>query len=271
MEEIEQEIESTQSDASEGSSSEASESNSEQAEASAAAKQETTPFHEHPRFKELVEQKNSYAKELEAIRAQNKAFEQQLHSFKESQPKAPTETDQLLADLKKVDPRLANVIESQLKAAKTAEAVQQRLEQFERANQEQAHRQVLQTAVSKINSLHESNKVSDFGKQFIESKLDLAYRSGQLNASDIKAVEKAYNDTLKSIKDYEESIKRDTTKSYVQGKAKDSSVPASLPKGAQAKPAQGKVPSFKSKDELRQAVVKAYAKETSQAKEASNT
>jgi len=42
--------------------------------------------------------------------------------------------------------------------------------------------------------------MSDFGKQFINNQLDLAYRGGQLNASDLKAVESAYSEAAKSIK-----------------------------------------------------------------------
>lgn len=273
MEEIESGSESTESGVAEGSSTEASDSGSSN-EAStqvAAPKQQETPFHEHPRFKELVEQKNEFSKRYQDMESRYKTLEQQLSSFRDSQPKAPTETDQLIADLKKVDPRLANVIESQLKAAKTAESVQQRLEQFEKQSQESARQSTLTSAVSKINSLHETNKMSDFGKQFINNQLDLAYRGGKLNASDLKAVESAYSESAKAVKAFEDSLKRDVTKSYVQEKTKDASVPSSLPKGAQAKPASKAIPSFKSKDELRAAVVKAYSKEAAASKQATNS
>lgn len=276
MEDMETGIESTESDVSSGSSSEASDSGSNNGGAQAQAqapeqKQDTTPFHEHPRFKELVEQKNESLKRYQDMESRYKALEQQLNSFKETQPKPQTETDALLADLQKIDPRLAKVIEQQLKAAETAKSVQERLEQFERQSQEQVQKQVLASAVGKINSLHETNKMSDFGKQFINNQLDLAYRSGQLNAADLKAVESAYGEAAKAIKAYEDSFKRDVTKSYVESKTKDSSVPASVPKGAQAKPAPKPTPTFKSKEDLRAAVVKAYAKEAAAAKDAANT
>lgn len=275
MEEIETGSESTESGVIEGSSPEASGNESGGgAPAQAAApeqKQDTTPFHEHPRFKELVEQKNEAIKYRQEIESRYKALEQQLNSFKESQPKPATETDALLADLKKVDPRLANLLESQIKAAETSKTVQARLEQFEKQSQESAQRQTLSTAVGKINSLHESNKVSDFGKQFIDAKLDLAYRNRQLDASDLKAVENAYNESYKAIKAFEDSLKRDVTKSYVQDKTKDSSVPTSVPKGTQAKPAQKALPTFKNKDDLKAAVVKAYARESAAAKQAVNS
>lgn len=272
MEDMETGSESIESGAESGASSDASglESNGgAQAQAQAPEKQEM-PFHEHPRFKELVEQKNSYQKQMQDMESRYKTLEQQFSSIKESQPKPQTETDALLADLQKIDPRLANVISQQLKAAETSKAIQERLDQYEKQSQESQRQQTLSNAVSKINSLHESNKMSDFGKQFINNQLDLAYRSGQLNASDLKAVEQAYSESAKAIKSYEDSLKRDVTKSYVESKSKDAAVPTSVPKGAQAKPAQKQVPTFKSKEDLRAAVVKAYAKETAAAKEAVN-
>lgn len=278
MEEIETGSESIESGAQEGSSPEASESESSVGGAAQAAapeqKQDTIDWakaFEHPRFKELVADKNNYQNRYQDMESKYKALEGQLNSFKESQPKPQTETDALLKDLEKVDPRLANVIKSQLQAAETAKSVSQRLEQFEKQSQESARQQTIATAVGKINSLHESNKMSDFGKQFIENRLDLAYRSGQLNASDLKAVEGAYGEAAKTIKAYEDSMKRDVTQSYVQSKKTDASVPASVPKGPQARPAAKATPAFKSKDDLRSAVVKSYLKESAAAKDAANS
>lgn len=272
---METSLESTESGVSEGSSSEASgsdSSNGAQAQAQAPEqKQEMTPFHEHPRFKELVEQKNEAQRQYQEMISQYKAMKEQIDSLKQSQPKAPTETDQLIEDLKKVDPRLANVIQAQLQSAETAKAVQARLEQFEKQSRESAQQQTLSTAVAKINSLHESSKMSDFGKQFINNQLDIAYRNGKLNASDLKAVESAYSEASKAIKAYEDSLKRDVTKSYVQDKAKDASVPTSVPKGAQAKPAQKPLNIPKDKESFKAAIVKSFIKEQASKQEAVNT
>jgi chromosome segregation ATPase len=274
MEDIETGIESTESGASEGSSTEASDSSSESGSTAHAAapeqKQPETPFHEHPRFKELVEQKNEALRRYQEMESRYKTIEQQVSSLKDSQPKAPSETDQLIADLKKVDPRLANVIEQQLKAAKTAESVQARLEQFEKQSQESARQNQLSTAVAKINSLHDSNKMSEFGKQFINNQLDLAYRGGQLNAGDLKAVEAAYAEASKAIKSYEENLKRDLTKSYVESKAKDANVPASVPKGAPAKAAQKPLNVPKDKEALKSTIVKSFLKEQAANRDATN-
>ncbi len=272
-EEVESGLESTESGAVEGASSDASESGSETgapAQAAAPKQEETAPFHEHPRFKELVEQKNEAQRQYQAIQAQYKAMEQQINSLQQSQPKAPTETDQLLADLKKVDPRLAKVIESQLKASETAQALQTRLDQFESSAKESAQQQTVTNAVSKINSLHETNKTSDFGKQFINNQLDLAYRAGKIDASDLKAVEAAYQQAHSVIKTYEDTLKRTITESYVQSKKTDAGTPTSLPKGPQAKPAAKPLNVPKDKESLKSAVVKSFMKEQAASRDATN-
>lgn len=276
MEEIETGSLDISSDASTGSSSESSSQESDGGSSTqvAAPKQEQeidwSKAFEHPRFKELVTEKNSALKQYQDMQSQYKALEQQIDSLKQSQPKVATETDQLLEDLKKVDPRLANVIASQLQAAETTKSVQARLEKFEQQSQEAARQQTISSAIGKINSLHESNKMSDFGKQFINNQLDLAYRGGKLNAADLKAIESAYGEAAKAIKTFEESLKRDVTKSYVQDKAKDASVPTSVPKGMQAKPAQKALNVPRDKEALRSAVVKSFLKEQAANREATN-
>lgn len=274
MEEIETGSESTESGVSESPSPEGSGSQSDTGSASAAPKQEQeidwSKAFEHPRFKEVIGQKNDALSKYQDIESKYKALEQQLNSFKESQPKAPTETDALLADLKNVDPRLANALARALKAAELSETNKQQLENYQRESQESARQNTLSTAVAKINSLHEVNKMSDFGKQFINNQLDLSYRSGNLKAHDLKAVEAAYGEASKAIKAYEDSFKRDVTKSYVQDKTKDASVPTSVPKGTQARPAQKPLNVPRDKEGLKAAVVKSFLKEQAAEKSATN-
>lgn len=272
MEELETGSEVIDSGADTGASSDASASETAGAVQTAPEqKTDTTPFHEHPRFKELVEQKNSYQGKFQDMESRYKAMEQQFNSFKESQPKAPSETDDLLKDLDKVDPRLANVIRTTLKAAEIAEANKAQFEQYQAQSQEQKLAQTRVSALDKVNSLHEANKVTPALRDFITNKLHVESLNGRLDISDHKAIEAAFNEQFKAIKAYEDSLKRDVTKSYVQDKKTDAAVPASVPKGAQAKPKAPAIPSFKSKDDLRSAVVKSYMKEVAAAKDATNT
>jgi DNA repair exonuclease SbcCD ATPase subunit len=276
MEEIENEIESTESDATEGSSSEASESDSENGEAAAKAaaapKQEPeidwSKAFEHPRFKELIGQKNEAQSKYQEIESRYKTLEQQLTQIKESQPKPPTEFDSLLKDLKQVDPRLAAALESQAKAAQQAEALQARLDAFERQSQQTAQQSQIQSAVTKINQMHESNKVSPEVKQLINDKLDLLYMQGKLNFQNL---DQTYKEQYAAYKKMEDTMTRQIRESYVKAKKQDSSVPTSQPKGNPARPAPKALTVPKDKDALRAAVVKSFLKEQAATKAADNS
>lgn len=263
MEEIETGPEDIESGATEGESPDASSTGPDGGDAAktAAPKQEqdTTPFHEHPRFKELVEQKNEALKRYQDMESRYKTIEQQISSLKESsQPKGPTEFDQLILDLKKIDPRLASALEAQAKSAKSSEALQARLDAFEKQSQESARSQQVQTAVAKINQMHESNKASPEIKQFINDKLDLMYMQGKLSLQNLDQVYKEQYDTIKK---YEDSLTRSIRESYVKDKKKDSSVPTSQPKGAPAKAATKKPGFSKDPETARAQVVSRYLKQ----------
>lgn len=262
----------TESDGSEGSSSEASSTETttgESAQASAPKEQEIDwgKAFEHPRFKELVTQKNDALSKYQDIESRYKTLENQWSQFQSSQPKAQTETDQLIEDLKKIDPRLANVIASQQKEAQAAQSLQARLDQFEKQSQEQQRNQTVQTAVSRINQMHETNKVSPELKTMINDKLDLLYIQGKLN---LQNLDQLYKDQFDGFKKYEDALTRSIRESYVKDKTKDASVPTSVPKGSPAKAAQKQLNVPRDKEELKSAIVKSYLKEQAANREATN-
>jgi hypothetical protein len=248
-------------DAIEPSSEAPNESESAAATSVAKPKEEPTPFHEHPRFKELVEQKNS------AVAAQ-KSLEQKLASLEArfnqpaATPKAPSreesEFESLIKDLKQVDPRLAAVLEANAKSARMSEELQKRLETFEKTSAEKEQEAVRLNAVAKVNHLHETNKVSAEVKQFINDRLDIMYMQGKLNPQNLEA---EYKNAYDGISKYIDSVKRSERESYVVDKKKDAAVPTSQPKG---KPAQAptKKPTFsKDKETARQEIVSRFLKQ----------
>lgn len=253
----------TQSDASTETSSE-SPSNETQTEGAkeASSEQQTdnTPFHEHPRFKELVDQKNqaqaSY-KELQDKVAQLEALSKS--SNQQTQSQAQAVKDELIEDLKKVDPRLAERLEKFSKAYTSVESIQQEFNQFKQ-------QQVIQTAVSQINSMHESNKVGPQMKTWINNELDRMYMTGKLNTQNLQNEYKNIHDGFKK---WQEDIKRETLKGYVPDKKADSKVPTSQPKGAPAK-TTAKAPTFsKDPETARQQVVSRYLKQAQAERESS--
>lgn len=249
MEEIESSTVETQSDASEASSSSestGSESTGEAAQASA-PQQDTTPFHEHPRFKELVEQKNQALASQKELSDKYAALEKQLKELSQPKTQAQAEKDELIEDLKKVDPRLAERLEKFSKGMSSVEQIQAKLEAFEKQQAKAQQDQVVQAAVAKINQLHEANKVSPELKTFIGNELDRLYMTGQLK--DLSQVDAVYKTVHDQFAKFIDGVKRSERESYVQAKKPDSKVPASQPKGEPAKPAPKKPVFSKDREE----------------------
>lgn len=259
----EMELESTDNTDVNEPSSEAQDDGSSEVAAKPAAelKQESIDWSkafEHPRFKELVDQKN-------AALSQSKSLEQKLAQlearFNQPAPqvaKPDTEYDSLIKDLKGIDPRLAAQVERHAKAAQTVEELQKRLEGLETSTKEQMQQATIKEAVGKVNQLHEANKVSPELKQLINDKLDLLYAQGKLDPSKI---ETEYKSTLDSYSKIFDEIKRAERASYVTDKKKDASVPTSQPKGTPAKQASKKPSWSPDKETARQQIVSRFLKQ----------
>jgi hypothetical protein len=256
-------------------SSESTESQSEGAESSpsteapaqaAAPKQDETPFHEHPRFKELVEQKNAAINSTRALELKLAQLEGRL-----SQPQTAAkqaERDELIEDLKKIDPRLASRLEAFGKYGQSVEQIQKQFDEFKQSQAQQSQQQVVQQSVAKINSWHDSNKVPDAIKSAINAQLDVQYMQGKLNPQNL---EQAYKAAYEPYKAFIEQTQREALKSYVPAKKADANTPTSQPKGTPAsKPAKAPEKQFKDREELRAHVAKEYAKQMAAKREASS-
>jgi hypothetical protein len=229
---------------------------------------EPTPFHEHPRFKELVEQKNQAIAAQKAMEQKLSQLEQNFQSRKapEAPSKEQTELQSLIDDLKKVDPRLAAQIESAHKASSQVQQLQEKLAQFEQSQVQEARSREVQQAVSRINQMHETNKVSPELKTFINDKLDLMYAHGKLNSQNLDT---AYKEVYDGFKKFEDSLRRSERESYVKSKTADSKIPSSQPKGTPAKPASKK-PAFSTDPEVaKQQIVSRYLKAKAAEKDSS--
>lgn len=188
-----------------------------------------TPFHEHPRFRELVEQKNealSRARDLEDRYREMNARVEAL-----SKPKTETPKDELIERLRGIDPAFADRIEAIQKQAAVAEQLQDRIQQFELT-------QMQTQAVSTVKSLHDQFKVPEEHRAIYNAQLELAAtRNPNLTIKDIPGLYKAVHDSISKVF---EASSRTQRESYVQGKKADS-VPST--------PAKSKAPSSDKKFE----------------------
>lgn len=246
-----QEVES-ESGAEEASPEPAQTEGQEQASAAPAkeANPDSAPFHEHPRFKELVEQKNQALSQQKALEERLAQFESRWQQQQAQAPKAEASKDELIEHLRTIDPRLADRLEKFTNALPKFETMQTELQNFKQE-------QFKTTAINTINGLHESNKVAPEMRQWINNQLDLQYMQGTL-----KDIPSAYKSIHEGYSKFIEGVKRSTLEGYVPAKKADSNTPATLTKGKPASQSGKKASEFSKDPEVaRQQVVSRYLKQ----------
>lgn len=178
------------------------------------------PFHEHPRFKEVIEEKNKYREELAAQRAQLAELQKQFQAAQAPKETAPV--DAMYERLKGIDPEFADYIKELKSGASKASQLEEHLNSLK-------EEQFVQTAVSSVNSLHEKNAVVPELREIYNQQLDSMYRQGQIR--NIQDVEKAYKTVHEQYTKVIDSIKRAERESYVSSKKETAKTPVSSPKG----------------------------------------
>lgn len=209
-----------------------------------------TPFHEHPRWKEMLEERNSYREQAKALEQRYAQMEAQLKQL--SQQNLPKkEEDALIARLKGIDPEFGSFAEQQ-------KAALQELHELKEWKQQQELRSMRDQAVNTINSLHEQNKVpAELRDRYNREIQFLIQQNPKAELQDLpnlyKQVHTDYTQML-------EGIKRKERESYVSDKKADSKVPTSQPKGKPVEAGKGKEFS-KDPAEARQELIKRVLKQ----------
>jgi len=261
-------VETSENQESQSSAVDSSQESSEQSAQAAAPKPDETPFHEHPRFKELVEQKNAAIQSTRALELKLAQLEGRLQSAPTAQAQA--EKDELIEDLKKIDPRLAARLEAFGTSSKTISDLQAKLEALESGTKQREEQTLAQNAISRVNTMHETNKTAPAIRAAIDAQLNSLYYQGKLDIRNQQAIDKAYNDAMEPFKAYAEELKREATKGYVQAKKADASIPSSQPKGTPAKAKPAPAPQFKTREERNAAIAKEFIANRAAKREASS-
>jgi seryl-tRNA synthetase len=241
MEDLEQ---STQDVSAESSSapveSESSPKQVEGQDASSPSKSEV-PFHEHPRFKELIQQRNEFSQRLQEY---EKRFQEINGRIEQSQPKAPTPEAKLLERLKGIDPEFGSWAEQQHKAKAELE---QKLAQFEQWKTQSEQHNYLSAATSAADRVKAELKV--------DPTLHNMYLKQIPMGTPVEQIPQMYKQMHESVNKLIENAKREALTSYSKEKTKDSSIPAPS-KGASPKPGGPKFEYSKDPAEARAQVVK---------------
>jgi DNA repair exonuclease SbcCD ATPase subunit len=208
-----------------------------EAQASESATDKPTPFHEHPRFKELVTQKNEYAQRMQTFEQQNQQLMQRLSQMEQAfkqQPKAEAQKpsyDQLFQRLHGIDPEFAQAMQDMYQRAQSVDQIQQKLESTLTWQQQQQLEQGHQAANNKLNDLFTQFKVPDSQREFYTSMVEAeAYKNPNAKLSDIDNIFKATHDRFSKFVD---GYSREIRQSYVSDKKKDAT-PATTSGGTPA-------------------------------------
>lgn len=182
-----------------------------QQEAAGVNEQKDVPFHEHPRFKELVDQKNQYAEKYTQLEQMYKALEAKVQQQTPQPKKEPTTEDKILERLKGIDPEFAGFQQKLLEKVAAAESVQQELARM-KADRE------AETANSTFERLCTENKVPKELQTFYRETVANMAMSKNAQLSQLPALFKEAHDRLsKSFEDF----RRADREAYTKEKQKD--------------------------------------------------
>lgn len=198
--------------------------------ASAAAStsaEDNVPFHKHPRFQELIQERNS-------MKEQNAAFAKRLQEMEErlaKQHQPAPQKDELMERLKGIDPAFAE------RFGKIGEVDQlkQELAEFKQWREEAQAAQLRSQVQSSKDKFYTENNIPEERRSIYEALVQAeASKNPALKVSDLPNVLKKVHEGLGKMF---QNVERTTTKNFVDGKKNEAAKPASLPKGA---PAQAK-------------------------------
>lgn len=206
-----------------------------------AAKQEE-PFHMHPRFQQVIAEKNELRALTQALQAQMKALESQI-------PKSAPAKDELMERLKGIDSAFAD----RFGKISEVDALKQELAEI-KAWREQSNAQTAQqTVASEKEKFYTENKVPANHRKLYEAQLVMAAQANpNLKMSDLTKVMKSIHEEMSALFT---TTQREATKQLVETKKVEAAKPSTQPKGVPASSAQKQAPL--SKADQRNADVKA--------------
>lgn len=194
------------------------------------------PFHEHPRFKELIEQNRSFKTQAEEYQRSLQTLQAQMEMLRQqAAPKKEEPVDPFLADLEKINPAYAKSLKSVYERAAKAEQIEQRLQQYE-------SQQFAQKAYSRFDNLLSTAKVQDeVDKDVYRAAVEAEVyrresRGEKLNLEDL---DKIFNSFHTRYSKAREDMERKITAKYVSDKKSDAT-PSPVTGGAATSPTMKK-------------------------------
>ncbi len=219
-------------------------SEGQEAKQAASQQQKEVPFHEHPRWKEVMEERN--AERQARAQLEGRIAEMQRQFAEERKPKSSTpDFNEVRAKmgerLKGIDPEFQAYL-SQLEDQ--ALSSKQELAAFR-------EEQFVNRAVGRFDELNKTNSVPKELEGVYRAQLDAIYREGKIRSMD--DLEKAYKGIHEPINKLLADREKAYLEKYTATKKAAASTPAAQPKGRTATP--GQVPRTFANDQQRKAAM----------------
>ena len=185
--------------------------------------EDKVPFHLHPRFQEVIFQKNQLAE-------QNKDIQRQLaqlqNQFSQNRPQEQAKKDELIERLKGIDPEFGKRFEEM-------NGLKSEIAEFKQWQQQMAAEKSQMEISSTKEKLFSENNIPAERRSIYEAMIrDVAQKDPSLQISDLPKVFKTVHDSIGKLFS---DIQRQTTKDYVQTKSASASKPSTQPKGQSVK------------------------------------
>lgn len=216
-----------------------------------AAQPESVPFHEHPRWKEVIEERKQYKEQLDEQRRLTQQLAEKLEQFEKSNP-PQIQKDELLEQIRAVNPQFAERFEQMQQRLSSLDSVEEKIQQYEQSQKQQAIEQQRNLVQKQIADLHSEYKVPENLRERYQREVTaIAMNDPSLRIEDLPKVYKAVHEDYSK---FLEGFKRETTQSYAQSKQKDA-VPPTSSKSASASKSTSNPKGVVDRDEMLKSIV----------------
>jgi uncharacterized protein YdcH (DUF465 family) len=216
---------SAESNQTEQSTPDSNESSSSEASSAAPAQksEDNVPFHMHPRFQEVISEKNALREQTQALAKQLEQLQSQMKSSQ------PAQKDELMERLKGIDPAFAE----RFGKLNEVDHLKNELAEFKQWREQSAAQQLQQQISSSKDKFYTENSVPSDRRDLYEALVnDIAGANPKLTVNDLPAVMKQVHEKLGKMF---QSVERSTTKNFVDGKKAEANKPSTMKPGAPAK------------------------------------
>lgn len=213
----------------------------------AETQQKEVPFHEHPRWKQVMDERNAERERAKTLERQVADMQKQFQ-----QSRVPESQDKVYERLNGIDPEFANYVKEIKEQASIAKQLQDELASMRTE-------QFTQTARSEFAALNAKNAISPELSKIYEQQLEAAYARGEFkDINGLKEVYKNVHDTFTKILGERDRV---AIEKYTTSKKSDASKPSPQPRG-KSTAGSNKMEFSKDPAESRQQLISSIVKQT---------